>query len=98
METLTKIADRDITVGDPATYCIGSDHYGVEVLRVDRFKSGKRKGMVKEIAVSGHGSRIFRSHVNSRGEIVYLLVSDGRKQWYGQLVVGYARDYRDPSF
>jgi len=43
------IADKDIMVGDPATYSVGSDSYSAVVTEVVRFKEGKRAGQVKYI-------------------------------------------------
>jgi hypothetical protein len=47
------IADKDIMVGDPATYSVGSDSYAEVVSEVVRFKEGKRAGQVKYIKLGG---------------------------------------------
>lgn len=94
-------SDEEIVAGAPCTYYIGSDSYGETVDKVVRYKSGPRKGRVKEIHIreeNWQGPTVFRPAERSDGRLVYLLVSEGRKQWYGQLVVGFQRDYRDPHF
>jgi hypothetical protein len=85
--------DEQIQVGDPATYFIGTDSYGCIVTEVSRFKSGARAGKIREI-LTDTGER-FRS-VDRGGRISYQLVREGRTQWFGQVVVGFQRDYRDP--
>lgn len=47
------IADKDIMVGDPATYSVGSDSYSAVVTEVVRFKEGKRAGQIKYIKLDG---------------------------------------------
>ena len=94
-------SDEEIVPGAPATYFIGSDSYAETVGTVVRFKSGKRKGKIKEIHIredGWQGPTVFRAEESPNGHVSYLLVSDGRKQWYAQLVVGFQKDYRDPSF
>lgn len=93
--------DSEIVEGAPATYYIGSDSYGETVSDVLRFKSGARKGQIKEIHIredAWSGPTVFRPEVDSNGKTHYLLVTGGRKAWYGELVVGFRQDYRDPHF
>lgn len=100
-ETRRVYTDAEIKAGDPCTYYVGSDSYGDTVGEVIRFKSGTRNGQIKEIRLTGdnwHGPKVFRPEVRKDGTTDYLLVRDGRKQWYAGLVVGYREDYRDPHF
>jgi len=86
------LTDPEIREGQPATYFIGSDSYACSVDKVSRFKSGARAGQIREIEA---GSNKFRLRHGR-----YRLVDefDGRTLNFGQLVVGFAKDYRDPSF
>jgi hypothetical protein len=52
LETHRQIADKDIQVGDAATYYVGSDSYADTVTEVVRFKEGKRAGQIKYIKLS----------------------------------------------
>ena len=82
----------EITVGAPATFYIGSDSYATTVTNIVRFKSGNRKGQIKELHTDHFGR--FRAKQGA-----YLQIdSDGSTMWYARLVVGFQRDYRDPSF
>jgi hypothetical protein len=71
-----------------ATYYIGSDSYAKEVESVEFYQSGARRGEVKAITTK-KGYR-------------FTLRKDGRLRpeggESGSLVIGVARDYRDPSF
>ena len=86
------LTDSEICEGQPATYFIGSDSYAQTVDKVTRFKSGARAGQIREIE-SG-GDRFRPRH----GRFRLVDRFDGRTLDYGQLVVGFAKDYRDPSF
>lgn len=83
----TQLRDKAFK-GMPATFYIGSDSYAETVDIVTRFKSGKKAGQVKSI-------------ITERGR-EYVVKSNGiatrREYTSGRFVVGYARDYRDPSF
>lgn len=52
LATYRQIADKDIQVGDLATFSVGSDSYAEVVTEVVRFKTGKRAGQIKYIKVS----------------------------------------------
>jgi hypothetical protein len=91
--TSKPFADTEINVGDPATFYVGSDSYGCTVTDVVRFKSGARKGQIKELQAGRFGR--FRS---KNGYYLQVDQYDGRTKWYAKLVVGFQRDYRDPSF
>ena len=71
-----------------ATFNIGSDSYAEEVESVETFQSGAKRGEVKAIT--------------TKDGVRYTLRKDGRLCpegcEYGSLIVGIARDYRDPSF
>lgn len=87
MEMEKRVAVEDVKVGMPATYYIGSDSYATEVEGVIRFKTGSRAGQVKAVV--------------ARNEGIFTLRPNGRLQLqggHGGLVVGFARDYWDPSF
>ena len=91
--TSRPLTDSEITVGAPATFYIGSDSYGCTVTNVIRFKTGSRKGQIKELHTDSHGR--FRA---KNGRYLQIDEYDGQAQWYASLVVGFQRDYRDPSF
>jgi hypothetical protein len=78
---------ENLHVGMPATFGIGSDAYAEEVTSWTYFKSGVKAGLVRTVTTNGG---------------VYTIRKDGRLRPdgsdYGSLIVGYARDYRDPSF
>jgi hypothetical protein len=100
-ETRRVYTDAEIKAGDPCTFYTGSDSYAETVSAVIRYKSGTRKGQIKEIHIRANdwnGPTIFRPATCHNGRVEYLLVREGRKQWYGALVVGYAKDYLDPHF
>lgn len=88
--TSRPFTDDEIKVGDPATYYVGSDSYAETVTEVIRFKSGSRKGQIKELHTANDK---FRAR---NGRYLQVDRNDGRVMWYAQLVVGFQRDYRDP--
>lgn len=95
----TILEDAEIHAGAVATYYCGSDSYATTVTNVVRFQSGARKGQIKEIYIEGRSAaESFRPTENRDGSTSYLGVREGKKWQHMQLVVGYARDYRDPSF
>lgn len=81
------------SVGDPATFGIGSDSYAYEVVEVIRFKGGKQAGQVKAVKASYEGREAEEFFKTKRG-----FQKKFGDHYNGKLVVGYARDYRDPSF
>jgi hypothetical protein len=69
------IADKDIMVGDPATYSVGSDSYSAVVTEVVRFKEGKRAGQVKYVKLDDRNKMlaypiICRDHKTPKIELV----------------------------
>jgi hypothetical protein len=90
--TSKPFTDNEINVGDPATYYIGSDSYGCTITDIIRFKGGSRKGQIKELHAGSFGR--FRA---KEGTYLQIDEHDGRTKWYARLVVGFQRDYRDPS-
>ena len=99
--------DRVAKVGAPATFSIGSDSYSVEVIEVS--PSGHKvttramstrctdyERQTYEIASNPYGSvRTFtRRKGGTDDRPIYLLAGSN----YGYLFVGFAREYRDPSF
>jgi hypothetical protein len=70
-----------------ATFTIGSDSYAEEVRAVEFYQSGVKRGEVKAITTTG-GRYTLRKDGRLRPE--------GREN--GNLVIGIARDYQDPSF
>ncbi len=71
-----------------ATFNIGSDSYAEEVESVETYQSGAKRGEVKAITTKRGVRHTLRKDGRLRPE--------GRE--YGSLIIGLARDYRDPSF
>ena len=82
----------EVSVGTPATYSIGSDRYATEIVKVTYYKTGKLAGFVKTVEVKS-GS-VFRPYQLSDR----ISWRKAPEQWWGTLFVGFAEDYRDPSF
>lgn len=82
--------------GTPATYAIGTDRYAGKVVNVKRFKTGKRAGRVsvitfQHISQGGLNGKLREARLDKRN----YLVATGSG---GAIHLGYAEDYRDPSF
>lgn len=81
------------SVGDPATFSIGSDSYAYEVVEVIYFKSGVKAGQPKAVVAVHDG----------REPEVFTKTKSGFQMRFGdhfsgKLSIGYANDYQDPSF
>jgi len=84
-------AMADPQVGDPATYCIGSDRYAMRVYAV----ATKNKVAVQDL----------NNGVPMGVPVTYTRRKNGRfvqeghtMRGSGSLTIGIAEDYRDPSF
>lgn len=129
LETHRQIADKDIQVGDVATYYVGSDSYSEQVTEVVRFKEGKRAGQIKYIKLSRKDEKYLAyaktcsSHktpqitnddpFTANGKIYFakpacpscwlavngaVVFRPNADAYWCSIIVGYAKDYRDPSF
>lgn len=100
-ERLIKELERLISIetaetGTPATYAIGTDRYAGKVVNVKRYKTGKRIGQVsvitfQHISQGGLNGKLREARLDKRN----YLVATGSS---GIIHLGYAEDYRDPSF
>lgn len=96
-----------VQVGEPATYCSGSDRYPVRVVEVSK---GGHKIVLQHMTYgvkSGSamdGSAEYWYSDNPSGlEFTATLRKDGRYRRircsnYGTVIIGVARAYRDPHF
>jgi len=89
-----EILKRTPEKGMPATFYIGSDSYAMTVLWVTYFMSGARAGQVREVMAQTENGAPERFVMTKFGKFAKKDPSGN----YGSLVIGYARDYRDPSF
>jgi hypothetical protein len=83
-------------VGMPATFGIGSDSYAMTVVAIEYFKTGARAGQVKAVFAADEGRTPERFVMTKQGRLQKRDQYESR--FYGSLSIGYARDYRDPSF
>lgn len=90
------ISIENAEIGTPATYAIGTDRYAGKVVNVKRYKTGKRIGQVsvitfQHISQGGLNGKLREARLDKRN----YLVATGSS---GVIHLGYAEDYRDPSF
>lgn len=90
LETLMRTPEK----GMPATFYIGTDSYAMKVVWVTYFMSGARAGQVREVMAQIENRAPERFVMTKAGRLAKKDPSGN----YGSLVIGYARDYRDPSF
>lgn len=90
--TYEKLEESKWEIGTPATYGIGSDSYGVVIININRFKSGKNVGKVSYVEVKMPWGDVRKFTRRAHGS--FLSVGHN----CGSLSVGYAYDYRDPHF
>ena len=85
MESWKEISE--VQVGDLATESVGSDSYGRVVVRVDRFKTGKRAGEVKYVWVDRLDGlkRDFTLIISDKNDEL-VQVGDGAKRFYASQV------------
>ena len=77
----------EVQVGDLATESVGSDSYGRRVVKVERFKTGKRAGEVKYVWVDrldGRKRDFVLIASNEKNELVR--VQDGARRFYAKQI------------
>lgn len=91
-----ELRNKNPKVGDLATFYVGSDSYAYIILEVTYFQYGKRAGQVK--TATGRSESVTTTWAMRENGLRAIGGSAGSQYYYGSVGIGYAKDYRDPSF